>query len=143
MSALENEIDEYIEEGILEKYKLKRLTELNCRILLEEIRQRDSLLQKIITERCIIHFYKEEFEKCKIMNEKLQQISSMITQIKFYRVEAENFPDVCSYLHINVLPFLGFFRDGKCVDSIIGFEGIGENDFNTEDLINRIKNSDI
>lgn len=136
-------IDDTIDECILEEYKKKRIAELTNIAPLQKITRRDILLQKITTERCIIHFYKDEFEKCKIMNERVYQVSLIKKDISFYRVEAEDFPDVCEYLHINVLPFLGFFRDGKCVDSVLGFEGLGINDFKVEDLIEKIRHSEI
>lgn len=136
------EFDDFIDEKILEEYKKKRLAELTVSPY-SEIKARSTLLEKITTERCIIHFYKKEFQKCQIMNERVENVSNFFKDIRFYKVDAENFPDVCSYLHVKVLPFLGFFKDGKCVDSVIGFEGLGLEDFKIDDLINKIKNSDI
>ncbi|KRH92853.1 ATP binding protein [Pseudoloma neurophilia] len=135
--------DDSLDEGFLEEYRKKRIAEIKTPVQLSKIKNRDILLQKITTERCIVHFYKQEFEKCKIMNERLHQISTLRKDISFYMAEAEDFPDICSYLHITVLPFLGFFKDGKCVDSVIGFEGLGENDFKMEDLLEKIKHSEI
>lgn len=135
--------DDTLDETFLKEYKQKRIAELKDIAPLHKITQREGLLQKITTERCVVHFYKDEFDKCKIMNERLHRASLIRKDIAFYRAEAEDFQDVCSYLHITVLPFLGFFRDGKCVDFVIGFEGLGVNDFKVEDLLEKIKHSEI
>lgn len=135
--------DMEIDEQILQKYKKKRLLELKHSIPIKLLTSRDALFARILTERCIVHFFKPEFARCKVMDQKLVEVSTILTNIKFYRVEAENFKDVCEYLKITMLPFLGFFKEGRCVDNILGFEGLGEDDFKVNDLVKYIKRSDI
>ncbi|ELQ75666.1 ATP binding protein [Trachipleistophora hominis] len=136
-------IDSEVDDHVLNQYKQKRLSELKKALPVPSITSRQSLLNAITTQRCIIHFHNPEFARCRIMDERLAEAADIVSDIKFYRAEAQLFEDVCEYLKINVLPFLGFFRDGKCVDGIVGFEGLSGDDFKTSELVKIIKRSDI
>lgn len=136
-------IDSDVDDQVLSHYKQKRLSELKKGIPIPSITSRQSLLNTITTQRCIIHFHNPEFARCQIMDKKLAEAADIVDDIKFYRAEAQLFEDVCEYLQIRTLPFLGFFRDGKCVDGIVGFEGLSGDDFKASELVKFIKRSDI
>lgn len=135
--------DSEVDEIVLRKYKQKLMSDMNCQIRLPSITSYSVLQSKMLYERCIIHFYKFEFERCKMMNEKLEEIAQIVKDVKFYKVEAEKFVDICERMHVNTLPFLAFFCDGKMINSIVGFEEIGDETVDINKLLRYIKRSKI
>mmetsp|Transcript_25004 Transcript_25004/g.37054 ORF Transcript_25004/g.37054 Transcript_25004/m.37054 type:complete len:292 (-) Transcript_25004:90-965(-) len=76
------------------------------------------------SEYVAVHFFHNEFERCKIMDHHLKIIAPRHTTCKFVRIDAEKSPFFVSKLCIKTLPSLLVFRDGKTVDRLTGFEGL-------------------
>lgn len=155
-----NSLDNIIDDDFLEEYKSQLLSKnkstnsdltgnltgnftSNLTDNLIELKDRKVLLEKITSERCIVLFSKKSFPRCALMKKKLIEVCKLRTDIAFYTVEAESVADVCAYMNISVLPFLAFFKDGRAVDGIVGFEGLGTEDFTVHDLLTRIQHSEI
>jgi thiol-disulfide isomerase/thioredoxin len=76
------------------------------------------------SEFVAIHFFLNEFERCKIMDKHLKIIAPRHTTCKFLRIDAEKAPFFVTKLAIRTLPTLIVFQDGKAVDRLTGFEGL-------------------
>lgn len=90
-------------------------------------------------KRCIVHFYKSDFNRCRIMDGHLESLSSVHLEARFIRINVEHAPFLVTKLNVRVLPCVIGFLDGVSADRIIGFEGVGysEDTFKTDDLENR------
>lgn len=90
-----------------------------------EIKHEKELIQ--ITAKSslsVVHFFHEDFEKCKIMDQKLEELSSKYFTTRFLRVNVANVPWLVSKLEVQVLPCVVGFVDGISKERIIGFDGI-------------------
>lgn len=76
------------------------------------------------SEWVAIHFFHNEFERCKILDHHLKIIATNAISCKFLRIDAEKAPFFVDKLKIKTLPTLLVFRDGKAVDRLMGFEGL-------------------
>lgn len=73
----------------------------------------------------VVHFMKPDFNRCRIMDEKLRPLAEKHFDTRFVSVNVENAPFLVVKLKIQVLPCVICFIDGIGVDRIIGFEGLG------------------
>ena len=88
------------------------------------------------TQYVIVHFYHNDFERCKIMDMHLAKIAPAHTETRIVKLDAEKAPFFIGKLSIQTLPTLVLFEDGIAIDRIIGFEELGEeDDFPTMNLI--------
>jgi thiol-disulfide isomerase/thioredoxin len=71
-----------------------------------------------------VHFFHDEFERCKVMDFHLQQIAVRHSECKFVRIHATKAPFFVEKLNIKTLPTLLIFKDGKTVERLIGFDGV-------------------
>lgn len=132
------------DDEVFIKYKAKRISELREESDgLIELTSEAELVRKSKTDTMIVHFYKPEFRKCQIMNHNLEKVSRTLSGIGFYKIRADLCYLVTERLSITSLPFLAFFKDGYFVDSVTGFEGLGDDWFEAEDLVELIQNSGI
>lgn len=138
-----SDCSDYSDEEIFVKYRSRRINDFKKYKEVTEIKSEEELMKKTLSDTMIVHFYKDEFIRCKIMNEALERICDKFIDIDFYKIKADNCLYVTNKLDIQALPFLGFFHRGFFVDYVIGFEKIGETVLNEESLINFIKNSNI
>ena len=92
------------------------------------------------TKYCIVHFFKPDFNRCRIMDEHLSTLAPVHLQTKFLKINVEHAPFLVAKLNIKVLPCVIAFMDGVSVDRIVGFEGLGysEDTFETKDLEARL-----
>ncbi|EOB11834.1 Phosducin-like protein 3 [Nosema bombycis CQ1] len=132
---------ENCDDEVFLKYKQERMKELLGGV--EEIFIEEDLINKSQHETMIVHFYKDDFKACEIMNRELSKVCKELENIKFYKVKAEIAPVVTNKLQITVLPFLGFFKEGFFVDQVVGFEGMGDERFSYEKMKKRIQESNI
>ena len=88
------------------------------------------------TEKCIVHFFKPDFNRCRIMDEHLTALAPVHLQTRFLKINVEHAPFLVTKLNVRVLPCVIAFVDGVGVDRIVGFEGLGysEDTFKTKDL---------
>jgi len=81
-----------------------------------------------------VHFYHDEFERCKIMDHHLKLVAPKHVECKFVRIDAAKAPFFVAKLQVRTLPCLIVFRNGKAVKRLTGFEGLAsdfENDPDT------------
>lgn len=134
--------DDKDENGLLAKYRDARLAQLSS-----EIRKindvvddtNDEELGRVVnmddersvmdfvtnTPTALVHFYMANFEKCKIMNERLSQLAEKHLAVKIVSIKAENAPFLVHKLNIKVLPFVAIYNNGKEIDRLVGFEKLG------------------
>lgn len=96
------------------------------------------------SENTICHFYRDQFERCKIMDKHLDLLARKHIEAKFCKINAEKAPFLTERLKIRVLPTLCLVKDGKTRDYIVGFTDVGnKDDFSTEMLEWRIAGSGV
>ncbi|KAF7192935.1 Thioredoxin domain-containing protein plp1 [Pseudocercospora fuligena] len=77
------------------------------------------------TKLCVVHFMKPDFNRCRVMDEKLTTLAGKHFDTRFVTINVDNAPFLVVKLGIKVLPCVIAFKDGVSSDRIIGFEGIG------------------
>lgn len=75
----------------------------------------------------VVHFYHDDFERCKIMDYHLKIIASEHLEAKFLRIDAAKSPFFVHKLKIKALPALFVFDEGKEIGSLTGFDGLALN----------------
>lgn len=87
----------------------------------------------------VVHFYHQDFERCKIIDQHLQKIAVGHPETVFVSLNCEKAPFFVGKLQIKVLPTICLFDNGICKDKIVGFEDLGGKDeFPTLLLLRRI-----
>lgn len=76
------------------------------------------------SEFVVVHFFHNEWERCKVMDHHLKVVAMQHTESKFLRIDAEKAPFFVSKLQIQTLPTVVVFRDGKSISRLTGFEGL-------------------
>ncbi len=71
-----------------------------------------------------VHFFHQEFERCKIMDFHLKSIAEEFVECKFVRMDAEKAPFFVAKMKVKTLPTLFVFAEGKEVGRLTGFEGL-------------------
>ncbi|MCJ1368486.1 hypothetical protein MMC16_007630 [Acarospora aff. strigata] len=92
------------------------------------------------TKYCVVHFFKEDFARCGVMDGCLETLAPPHYETRFLRISVTHAPFLVTKLSIRVLPCVLAFADGVNVDRIVGFEGLGysENSFTARDLEARL-----
>lgn len=72
----------------------------------------------------VVHFFHEDFDRCKIMDHHLKIMAPLHLSCKFIRINAEKAPFFVAKLAIQTLPTLLVFKDGKTIDRLTGFTGL-------------------
>ena len=105
----------------------------------DEITEEQFLPTVTKTQYVVVHFYHQDFERCKIIDMHLKKIAPVHTETRFCKLDAEKAPFFIQKLSIQTLPTLVLFEDGIAIDRVIGFEELGEeDDFPTMNLIRRL-----
>lgn len=90
----------------------------------------------------VCHFYRDNHERCKIVDIHLKILAVKHVEAKFCKVNAEKTPFLTKRLRINVMPTIVLVKDSKTKDFIVGFEDLGNcDDFATDFLEWRIAQS--
>lgn len=71
-----------------------------------------------------IHFFRDEFERCKIMDFHLKIIAKEHVECKFLRIDAVKAPFFVTKFKIQVLPSLFVYDNGKEIGRLTGFDGL-------------------
>ena len=109
-----------------------------------EITEEEFLPAITKTKFCVLHFYHNDFERCKIVDHHLKQIASKHLEARFMTINAEKCPFFVAKLQIQVLPTIVCFMDGVSLDRIVGFEELGGKDeFPTLLLARRLVNAGV
>ena len=74
-----------------------------------------------------IHFFQDEFERCKIMDFHLNIIAQEHIECKFLRMDAVKAPFFVTKFKIQVLPSLFVYENGKEIGRLTGFDGLAPN----------------
>lgn len=143
------------DDDFLAQWEQKRIEELkrerddlirqNDRPITGDYREimQDEFLPEVTSHKLVIcHFYHQEFQRCRVIDQHLQQISQTHPETKFLRINAEKAPFFVARLAVKVLPTVVIFLNGVAVDRIVGFEGIStEDNFPTMALTRRLVKS--
>ena len=87
-----------------------------------------------------VHFFHREFERCKIMDQKLRRVATVHDEVKFVSLNAEKSPFFVTKLQIRTLPTVVLFIKGVAKHRIVGFTGLdgGRDTFRTRSLETKI-----
>lgn len=92
----------------------------------QEIKDEKQLMELTLScKYCVVHFMKPDFNRCRIMDEKLRPVAEKHYETRVVSINVENASFLVVKLGIQVLPCVMSFIDGVGVDRIIGFEGLG------------------
>jgi len=103
----------------------------------DQMKDEKALMETTTTTKyCIVHFFKPDFNRCRIMDGHLSALAPVHLQTRFLRIDVEHAPFLVEKLKVKVLPCVIAFVDGVGVDRVVGFEGLGysEDTFKTKDL---------
>mmetsp|Transcript_20748 Transcript_20748/g.45339 ORF Transcript_20748/g.45339 Transcript_20748/m.45339 type:complete len:277 (-) Transcript_20748:2116-2946(-) len=103
-----------------------------------EVFEEDFLKVVLASKFCVVHFFHNDFERCKIMDKHLKLLSSKHVEARFFKINAEKTPFFVEKLSVRTLPTLVFFQDGKAEDRLVGFQGLSGDEFQTRELEERI-----
>ena len=145
--SLNEQIDEFDDENALSKIREKRLMELRRKAaevqakesaqhgMYTDIPEKSFLELVTNTKLVVAHFYHTGFNRCRILDEHLERLAPRHFHTKFIKCNVEEFPFFVEKLNIRVLPTIACFRNGVCVDRVVGFDELGEtDDFDTPTL---------
>ncbi|KAJ8111052.1 hypothetical protein OPT61_g6255 [Boeremia exigua] len=92
------------------------------------------------TKNCIVHFFKPDFNRCRIMDTHLEALAPSHYEARILRINVDNCPFLVTRLGVQVLPCVIAFIDGVGADRIVGFEGLGRSpdNFTVRDLEARL-----
>ncbi|KAF2012554.1 thioredoxin-like protein [Aaosphaeria arxii CBS 175.79] len=106
-----------------------------------EIKEEKALMDiTTSTKKCVVHFFKPDFNRCRIMDSHLESLAPAHYEARILKINVDNAPFLVTKLKIQVLPCVIAFIDGIGVDRVIGFEGLGRtpDSFTTRDLESRL-----
>ena len=90
----------------------------------------------------MVHFYHNDFERCKIVDMHLSKIAVNHGETRFVKLNATKAPFFIKKLGVQVLPTICCFINGILVDKVVGFDDLGQTDtFKTLTLIRRLVRS--
>jgi len=105
-----------------------------------EIEEEAFLKTVTASERCVVHFYHKNFEKCKVMDMHLRKCAKKFMGTRFVKLDAEKSPFFVEKLQIKTLPCAVVFNDGVAKGKQTGFEGLSQSDdFSTVQLAWKFK----
>jgi hypothetical protein len=105
----------------------------------DEIEEEVFLKTVTSSQRAVVHFYHNNFEKCKIMDMHLRKCARKFLGTRFVKLDAEKAPFFVEKLQIKTLPCAVVFNDGVAKGRQVGFDGLGGDEFETVHLAWRIK----
>lgn len=86
------------------------------------------------TERVVAHFFHHDFQRCKIMDKHLEILAQRHIHTRFVKINVQDCPFLVTRLQIQVLPCVIPFINGIGKERILGFEGLGGDNFSTGTL---------
>eukprot|EP00934_Nitzschia_sp_Nitz4_P008868 Nitzschia sp. Nitz4//scaffold20_size174350//121287//122292//NITZ4_002117-RA/size174350-snap-gene-0.249-mRNA-1//-1//CDS//3329541854//8858//frame0 len=130
--------DDFDDDPALAAFRQRRLAELQKQVQqksehqakghgeVRTISQDEFLPECTSSKYVVVHFFHDEFERCKILDHHLKRIAPLHLGCKFVRISAEKAPFFVGKLAIKTLPTLLVFHDGKTVDRMTGFDALME-----------------
>jgi len=96
------------------------------------------------SENCVIHFYRDETFRCKILDKHFQILAKKHIETKFCKINAEKTPFLCERLKIRVIPSVLLIKNQQTTGHIMGFTELGNTDeFSTEMLEWRLAHGEV
>lgn len=109
-----------------------------------EVKEPDFLPNVTASDRCVVHFFHKDFERCRIVDSHLLALAKKHFDTRFFKINAIEAPFFVEKLGVRVLPCILMFMNGITIDRIIGFEGLGgKDDFTTTMLENKMLEKEI
>jgi len=99
-----------------------------------EIEEEAFLKTVTASERCVVHFYHKDFEKCKIMDMHISKMVKKFFGTRFVKLDVERCGFFVDKLQIKTLPCAVVFNDGVAKGRQVGFDGLGGEEFKTIQL---------
>jgi len=98
------------------------------------------LIHKCAKENyCVVHFYHENFERCKVLDRHLKNIAPKHLDTLFMKIEAKKASFLVEKFKVKTLPTTCVFVDQELVAKFIGFEEFGGvDDFKSIHLVQRL-----
>ncbi|KAK6429525.1 hypothetical protein LTR95_014324 [Oleoguttula sp. CCFEE 5521] len=146
------------DSGAFSAHREKRLEQLHAEVsrakmmqnsshgTYQEIKDEKQLMDiTTATKLCVVHFMKPDFNRCRIMDEKLRPLAEKHFDTRFVSINVENAAFLVVKLKVQVLPCVIAFVDAVGVDRIIGFEGLGAkpDSFTLSELEGRLMGSGV
>ncbi|KAF7868789.1 uncharacterized protein EAF02_009525 [Botrytis sinoallii] len=106
-----------------------------------EIKEEKALMDLTASVKyAVVHFSKDDFARCGVMDTHLSTLAPKHLDTRFLKIDVENAPFLVTKLNVKILPCVLVFIDGRSVDRIVGFEGLGytPDTFTTKDLEARL-----
>ena len=132
--------DDFDDDETIRDLESKRLAALKARFNKEksfhaqghgeyrEICEEEFLKEVCGSTHVAVHFYHDEFFRCKILDKHLREIAYNHKMCKFLKINSDKAPFFVNKLGIQVLPTLAVFKDGKVAELLMGFEDLGGKD---------------
>lgn len=106
----------------------------------DEIAEDEFLKTVTSSERCIVHFYHRNFERCKIMDMHLGKCARKFFGTRFVKLDSEKAPFFVDKLKVRTLPCVIVFSDGVAKGRQVGFNGLeGGDELSTSTLAFALK----
>jgi len=94
----------------------------------DEMDEKDALKTAIKTQNLIVHFYADDFERCRVVDEHLKKLAVKHIDARFIRCNARKSPFLVDKWKIKTLPSICVVMGSYLVDKIIGFTDLGNKD---------------
>jgi len=131
-------------EQLKQKFKVKQERLAKGHGHYDEMDEKDALKMAIKTENVVVHFYADDFERCRIFDEHLKRLAVKHIDAKFVRCNARKSPFLVDKWKIRTLPTICIVIGSYLVDKIIGFSDLGDkDDFPTIALEKRLSKSGV
>jgi len=105
-----------------------------------EISEPEFLNSVTKSPRVLVHFYHDEFARCKAVDKNLAIVAPLVMGCRFLKINSTKCPFFVSKLGIKVLPTLVYFIAGKSVHRVVGFTELGGvDDFSVSALIDNLR----
>lgn len=94
------------------------------------------LIERMSKEKyCLVNFYHPDFQRCRIMDQRLEELAPKHPHTLFLRTSVADAPFLVAKFGVQVLPCVMVFVDSRCVDRLIGFEELGDTDRFTSSML--------
>lgn len=92
--------------------------------MVEELNS-DNFKKEILEQKgvAIVDFWAEWCSPCKQLGPVIERLASQYKKIKFSKVNIDDTGDLSSEFGVMSIPCVIFFRDGKEVERMVGFQG--------------------
>jgi len=99
--------------------------------MVAEINEKD--FDEKIKEKCIIDFFATWCPPCKMLAPVIEEVSNEVTEVKYYKMNVDEFTDIAGRYRITHVPTVILFENGNEVKRVSGY-------IEKEQLINFINN---